>query len=95
MIFETKACVGCRTCEMACSYHHAGIFQPSISSIQISETPENLGFAISLRTEEEGTLKACDLCQGLDEPLCVKYCSVLMKDELMGLLEKYKALDKK
>lgn len=91
MIFETEACVGCRTCEMACSYHHMGAFKPSISSIQIVETPENLGFTVSLCAKDGGTSKPCDLCNGLDEPLCVKYCSPLMKEELKEILRKYEA----
>jgi len=35
MIFEMASCGGCRTCEMACSFKHAGEFVPAISSIKI------------------------------------------------------------
>jgi Fe-S-cluster-containing hydrogenase component 2 len=73
---------------MACSYHHKGVFSPSISSIKILDTRGGLGFAISLAEQDEdnGTI-ACDGCEGLDEPLCVKYCTE--KEELLGILEDF------
>ena len=48
MIFEMPNCGGCRTCEMACSYHHAGMFQPSISSIQIADKQSIGGYEVFL-----------------------------------------------
>ena len=87
MIFETERCGGCRSCEMVCSYHHKGVFQPSISSIKILDTKDELGFAISLAEQDEGKRRACDGCKGLDEPLCVKYCAE--RDELEGILKKF------
>jgi len=87
MIFDTNTCAGCTSCEMACSYHHRGVFKPSISSIQILDKPTELGFALSLIDQDEGGRIACDRCQGLDEPLCVKYCNY--RDELGGILKKF------
>ncbi len=88
LVFETKGCGGCRICEIACSYHHRRVFSPSLSSIEIMDRPEELGFAISLYTADEKGHLACDGCEGEDQPLCLKYCSVLMHDELKTLLEK-------
>ena len=52
---------------MACSYHHAGHFQPSISSIEIAGNPKE-GFKVSFyAAPQEGHL-ACDGCRGLQEP---------------------------
>ena len=87
MIFETEKCGGCRTCEMACSYRHAGVFRPSISSIKILDTKDKLGFAISLTEQAEGKRIACDLCAGLDMPFCVKYCGE--SEELKGILKEF------
>jgi NAD-dependent dihydropyrimidine dehydrogenase PreA subunit len=61
-------CYGCRTCELACSFHHKGVFAPELSSIKIS------------RCNQTGVLRwhvdpSCDSCVGEDQPLCVKYCS--------------------
>ena len=87
MIFEMSKCGGCRSCEMACSYHHREVFQPSISSIQIVDRPKELAFAISLAEQDENRLIACDRCKGLDEPLCVKYCND--PDELKDILKEF------
>ena len=32
---EPEKCTGCLQCEMACSYHHEGIFNPSKSRIKV------------------------------------------------------------
>ena len=83
--FETHTCGGCRTCELACSYHHTGIFHPAISSIKIISRAEQQSFAASFYLETVGGHFSCDACSGLEEPLCLKYCS-LGKDELKDFL---------
>ena len=88
LTFETTGCAGCRTCEIACSYHHQKVFSPSISSIEVTDRPEKLGFAVSFYIASANGHLACDRCKGEDEPLCLKYCSVLMRDELKAILEK-------
>ena len=92
-LFETQACTGCRSCEMACSFHHRQVFSPSIASIKIKDQPKQLGFAISLVSQKEDQHLSCDNCDGLDERFCVKYCSPLMKAELSEILNKFQAKD--
>lgn len=70
--FDTRSWTGCRTCELACSQHHADFFQPSISSIEISGSPKE-GFKIVLYAAPQEGHVACDGCRGLQEPLCLKY----------------------
>jgi Fe-S-cluster-containing hydrogenase component 2 len=84
--FETHNCGGCRTCELACSYHHTGVFQPATSSIKIISRPEQQGFAASFYMEPAQGHFSCDACSGLEEALCLKYCS-LGKDELKDFLD--------
>ena len=74
MIFDMPYCGGCRTCEMACSFHHRGEFVPAISSIEILEKVQEPGFLVALREKGDGKGMACDGCQGLDVPLCIEYC---------------------
>jgi len=74
MIFEMSKCGGCRTCEVACSFHHTGKFQPSISSIQIVDKKDVGGYSVVLLEKDEGDHLACDGCQGLEVPACVEYC---------------------
>lgn len=63
-----RACYGCRACELMCSFHKLGAFSPA-------------GGAINVRKDNstgriEWTMNStCDLCEGEDGPLCVKYCS--------------------
>jgi len=88
MLFETVNCTGCRTCEIACSYHHSGIFSPAISSIEVKGDPQGLRFSIVLHEQAINGHLACDECGGTEGPFCVKYCNVLARDELRALLKK-------
>jgi Fe-S-cluster-containing hydrogenase component 2 len=88
VIFETKDCVGCRTCELACSYHLKGVFRPTASSIKVVDRQRGLGFAIAIYTQDEDDHLACDHCHGINEPFCVKYCNIIARDELRSLLNK-------
>ena len=74
MIFDMPSCGGCRTCEIACSFHHTGEFQPSASSLKILNKQDRKGYKISLIEESDGKAIACDGCTDLEGPLCVQYC---------------------
>jgi Fe-S-cluster-containing hydrogenase component 2 len=87
VIFETTGCGGCRTCEIACSYHHKKIFSPNLSSIEIIDRPEDPGFAVSFYILDTDKHLACDKCEGEKEPLCLKYCSVFMHERLKEILQ--------
>ena len=76
---------------MACSYHHKGIFCPSISSIEIIDKPKELGFEISFYMESDNGHLACDGCQGLEEPFCVKYCPMIARSELKELMNQLRS----
>jgi len=86
---DMPSCGGCRTCEMACSFHHTGEYNPSVSSIKILEKDSGAGFLVLL-LEDKGTDGfACDRCQGLDTPLCLQVCRE--EDDLARILEKLAA----
>ena len=65
--YNPKACYGCRSCELACSFHHKKLFSPELSSVKV---------LTSMRTGEitRAIDSTCDLCEGEEQPLCVKYC---------------------
>ena len=90
MEFATQSCTGCRTCELACSYHHRGVFRPSTSSIRIKGGDQLPIFSVVLYLEDNNGHLACDGCRGLEEPLCVKYCNVVGREELNGFLQEFK-----
>ncbi len=93
MIFDMPSCGGCRSCEMACSFHHEGAFRASISSIRILDKDDGAGFRVLLLEETNDIGRACDDCKGLaegrDVRLCVEYCKesqtlVRMLNEFRG-----------
>ena len=74
MIYEMPKCGGCQTCEIACSFHHTGEFNVSVSSIRILEKDDGSGYVVSLAEKDRGRAKACDGCPGRKVPFCVEYC---------------------
>lgn len=74
LLINARACNGCRFCELACSFHHRGVFAPEESSIKIlSDCREG---KIQLTVDS-----TCDLCRSEPEPLCTLHCfsGALMK----------------
>ena len=67
ILTNEKACYTCRMCELACSYHHEGVFRPESSSIKVSRNNQSGQIGLSIDA-------TCDMCQGEAKPLCVKYC---------------------
>ena len=64
---DTEHCTGCRSCEIACSYHHIKKYAPSKSSIKI------------FRDNSNGQIKffftmSCDLCKDEMIPSCAEVC---------------------
>ena len=35
IIIKDEKCTGCKSCELACSFHHLKIFKPSMASIEV------------------------------------------------------------
>jgi Fe-S-cluster-containing hydrogenase component 2 len=70
------ACTGCLICEMACSFHHSGIFSRSQSSLRINKSLSNpeRGARINILYNTEAETPACDLCEGEEYPLCIGLC---------------------
>jgi len=70
LLLKQERCTGCRSCEIACSYHFSRTFQPSKSKIKVTWDSCKGEMKISI-----GTM--CDLCQGEkeSEPLCVRFCA--------------------
>ncbi len=85
MFFEMPDCGACRTCEIACSFHHIGEFKPSVSSLKVLDTEEGKGKTIFFAEKDDGDTLACDGCGDREEPLCMAVCE--KKEELAGMLE--------
>lgn len=67
ILTNVKACYACRMCELACSFHHEGVFRPESSSIKVFRDNQNGEIRVSIDS-------TCDFCKGEARPLCVKYC---------------------
>jgi len=87
MKYDMATCGGCRTCEIACSYHHAGVFHPSTSSIKILTKNDGKGYHVVLLEMDEDVSKACDLCAELDVPVCIEVCKE--REELRDILLRF------
>lgn len=64
---NVKACTGCRMCELACSFHHKGVFSPESSSVRVSRNNRTGEIGLSIDA-------TCDLCQREKQPQCIKSC---------------------
>jgi Fe-S-cluster-containing hydrogenase component 2 len=85
--FERETCVGCRSCELACSFYHVKYFQRGISSIVITNVPNSLSHYLTIYRQSANNHIACDMCKGLEVPLCVQFCPATFRDELEKLLK--------
>ena len=65
---DATLCYGCRTCELVCSLHHTGAFQPERSSIKATRQPRS--GTVRWRVDD-----TCDRCLTEARALCVKYCA--------------------
>ena len=89
MIFDMPSCGGCRTCELACSFHHLGEFVPAVSSLKILEKTDGVGYQVLLKEQADQVGLACDGCDGEEVPWCMEYCREM--DDLYKLLQQFKA----
>lgn len=86
MIFEMADCGGCRTCELACGYHHTGFFNPNKSSLRIINREDGKpGYLVEILLFDEAGIVACDGCTELEKPMCVSYCH--QEEDLMAMIE--------
>jgi len=72
---EPSKCVGCKSCELACSFKHRGMFAPSRSRI-VNEVFVDEAKFITVT------------CMQCDEPWCLKACpkGVIAKDAVSGVV---------
>jgi len=93
IIVDIDLCYGCKSCQLACSFHHTKSFWPDKSNINVS------------RNFQTGIIKwhinsTCDGCIDEEEPLCIKYCvykaiKVVGNKKILSKKKKYLLINKK
>lgn len=63
LIIKPEKCIGCRTCELMCSFGHYRQFNPKMSNVTVMEY-EKASVAIPV------------MCLQCEEPSCLKVCPV-------------------
>lgn len=84
IIKDTRFCTGCRSCELACSYHHRKIFSPSISSISVRRNTIGGRIKLMLYLKSQDGHFRCDCQPG--EEFCLCFCPDIARAELNTLL---------
>ncbi len=87
MLFEMPNCGNCKTCEIACCYHHTGEFSWAPSSFRVKENPNGKSYLILIAETNEGKEVACDGCKQEELPLCVEVCEEA--EMLQGFLKEF------
>jgi len=72
-INQEAQCVGCRQCELICSYKHEGIFSPWLARVRVVR-------------QEEVVKSEAIICLHCDNPPCAAACPVdaIVKSDLTG-----------
>jgi Fe-S-cluster-containing hydrogenase component 2 len=73
---SAELCTGCRSCELACSFHFARAFGRKAGAIEVRRNEAEGEFVPIIHEKATSLRKACDLCAGEEGYLCVKYCVV-------------------
>lgn len=68
LCMDLRYCTGCRSCELACSYHFERAFCPENSAIKVMRNNDTGDIDLLINSR-------CDLCEEEEVPLCVKYCA--------------------
>lgn len=76
IVKHPESCTGCLICELACSFHHIREYSRSHSSIKVSKSifDGERGAEIVINSANSGFFRTCDLCNGEESLLCIRFC---------------------
>ncbi|MDE8721989.1 hypothetical protein PZH44_13925, partial [Alistipes putredinis] len=63
LLIKPEKCLGCRTCELVCSFGHNGAFNPRFANV-------------SVMAYEEAAISVPMMCMQCEEPCCMEVCPV-------------------
>ncbi len=67
LLVDAQRCTACRSCELACHYHHTGRFGTTRSSVHVQYEADSSGLSITFD-------RTCNECPDEDVPLCAQFC---------------------
>lgn len=67
LIIDTNLCTDCRSCQLACHFHHTGYFGIDMCSVHIRYVSDTSHIDITYDD-------TCDQCIEETVPFCVKFC---------------------
>jgi Fe-S-cluster-containing hydrogenase component 2 len=69
-------CTGCSICELFCSFHFTKAFSRKAGAIEVCRDEAEGKFEPIIHQAPTSFRKNCDLCEGEEQYLCIKYCPV-------------------
>jgi carbon-monoxide dehydrogenase iron sulfur subunit len=75
IVIRPNSCMGCRSCELICSYGHFNIISPKFASVKVYSVNDFTGMPL--------------MCMHCDDPECIKVCTTaaLHRNEKNGAVE--------
>lgn len=69
-----EQCTDCRSCILACSFHHLRVFAPTRASLSVTRDEATNEISLNVFSKPHGTHMACDDCSGEQGKLCTLFC---------------------
>ena len=88
MIFDMLSCGGCKTCELACSFHNTRKFSHQFSSLKIINKKNSSGYQVLIAEQDDNANIPCDGCKDIKIPLCLQFCG--KRDDLEKIIDEFK-----
>ena len=84
LLIKPEKCIGCRTCELVCSFGHHNEFNPKMANVKVFEY-EQAAVAIPM------------MCLQCDEAACMKVCpgGAIVYEEVDAVAERRKLVSEK
>lgn len=84
IIRTTRTCTGCRSCELACSFHQRGVFSLGSAAIRVKRDDGNGKISLILYLKDRSGHRGCACPPG--EEFCLRFCPAIARDELQSIL---------
>jgi Fe-S-cluster-containing hydrogenase component 2 len=84
IVRTTRTCTGCRSCELACSFHQRGVFFLGSAGIRVKRDDGKGKISLILYLKDRDGHRACACPPG--EEFCLRFCPAIAREELQSIL---------